>query len=89
MDLLAKKVSEEPSPWRAAAYAFIWIRFYYRVSRDEAREVLSKKEAISAALGYLLRGKNPERTWCGTYTGCSRTWKKASIVSGSGGHWRS
>lgn len=60
-DLLAGKVSKEPGPWQAAAYGCLWIRFYYRMSRDEAREVLSKKEAIRAALGDLLRGKNPER----------------------------
>ena len=84
-DLLAEKVSREPSPWRAAAYGFLWVRFYYRMSRDEAREVLSKKEAIRVALGDLLRGKNPERMWCGTYIGCSRTWRRAGTASGSGG----
>ena len=56
-DLLAEKVGEESSPWRAAAYGFLWIRFFWWMSRDEAQEVLSKKEAIRAALEAQLRGK--------------------------------
>lgn len=88
-NLLAEKVEEEPSPWRAAAYGFLWIRFFYRISRDEAREVLSRKEAIRAALEALLRGKKCERTWWSMSTGCSRTQRRVSTASGSGGRWKS
>ena len=84
-DLLAEKVGKQPSPWRAAAYGFLWIRFFWRMSRDEAKEVLSKKEEIRAALEALLRGKKRGRTWCGTCTSCFRTWRRASTATGSGG----
>lgn len=88
-DLLAEKVDKEPSPWRAAAYGFLWIRFFWRMSRDEAQEVLSRKETIRAALEALLRGKKRGMTWWSTCTGCFRTWRRASTASGSGGRWRS
>ena len=42
-------------------YGFLWIRFFWRMSKDKAKEVLCKKEAIRAALEALLRGKKSER----------------------------
>jgi hypothetical protein len=84
-ELLAEKVSKEPCPWRAATYGFLWIRFYFRMSRDEAQEVLSRTDSIKAALEGLLRGKKPGRTWCGMCTGCFRTWRRVSTANGSGG----
>jgi hypothetical protein len=88
MDLLASRVQEERSPWRAAAYGFLWIRFFWRMSREEAQEVLSKEPAIREALDELLEEKNPARMWSDMCTSCFQTWRRAGTVSGSGGHWR-
>lgn len=88
-DLMAEKVCLEPSPWRAAAYGFLWIRFFWRMSTDEARDVLSDRGAIREALEALLRGKKSERTWYSMCTGCFRTSRRANTATVSDGQWRS
>ncbi|MBN2391961.1 MAG: hypothetical protein JXR84_14630 [Anaerolineae bacterium] len=83
--LMAEKVCLEPSPWRAAAYGFLWIRFFWRVSAVEARDVLSDQGAIREALEALLRGKKSAWMWCGMCTDCFRMSRRASTATDSGG----